>query len=173
MTVPRPNVHPDVEQLRADVCRAVRRVCPPWLADQADDLAQIATSRILDRFRTTSGTPEFSEGYVYRTAYSVVIDEIRRRRRRPEVPMEPDFALESQQGNPERLALGREVRDAIRRCLSGLIQSRRRAATLHLLGHSLAEIAALLECRRKQADNLVYRGLADLRACLGEQGIRW
>lgn len=171
MTVPR-TFPPDIEQLRADILRAVRKVCPQWLANQADDLAQIATSRVVDRLRATDGTVEFSQGYLYRTAYSVVIDEIRRRRRRREVPIEAELSVESEQANPERQAIGRELRDAIGRCLSAIVPSRRRAVTLHLVGHTVAEISALLECGLKQAENLVYRGLGELRECLKARGVQ-
>ena len=162
----------DVEQLRADILRAVKQVCPRWLADEADDLAQIATSRVLDRLRDTGGA-ELSRAYLYRAAYSAVVDEIRRRRRRAEVPLEPDLPVSSKEGNPERQAAGRDLREMIRLCLSGLARARRRAVTLHLLGHSVAEIAALLEYGHKQAENLVYRGLGDLRACLSARGVAW
>ena len=43
---------------------------------------------------------------------------------------------------------------------------------LHLMGHSVDEISALLECRYKQAENLAYRGLSDLRACLKKRGVK-
>jgi RNA polymerase sigma-70 factor, ECF subfamily len=162
----------DVEQLRLDIARAVRSVCPRWLADQADDLAQIAMCRLLDRVRTTEGTIEITSGYLYRTAYSVVIDEIRRRRRLRELPLEPDVSAQSHEGNPERQTFSREVREAVTGCLARLATSRRRAVTLHLMGHSLDEISALLECRYKQTENLVYRGLGDLRACLRKHGVQ-
>ena len=163
---------PDVEQLRADMLRTVRSVCPRWIADQADDLTQIAISRILDRLRSTEGRLTLSPGYLYRTAYSVVIDEIRRRRRLHEIPLESDSRIQSDERNPERQTFSREVRDAIAGCLSRLATSRRRAVMLHLMGHSVDEISALLECRYKQAENLVYRGLSDLRACLKKRGVK-
>ena len=162
----------DVEQLRIDILRAVRRVCPRWLADQADDLTQIAVSRILDRLRSTEGQLDLSPGYLYRTAYTVVIDEIRRRQRLHEIPLDPDVPVQSSEGNPERQAFSREVREAITSCLARLATSRRRAVTLHLMGHSVDEISALLGCRYKQAENLVYRGLSDLRGCLRKRGVR-
>jgi RNA polymerase sigma-70 factor, ECF subfamily len=162
----------DIEQLRVDVVRAVRSVCPRWLAEHADDLSQIAVSRILDRLRTTAGQLELSQGYLYRTAYSVVVDEIRRRRRRREITMDADVVFQSTEANPERHTFSREVRDAVAGCLGKLVASRRRAVTLHLLGHSGREISALLECRYKQAENLVYRGLNDLRACLRRHGVQ-
>jgi RNA polymerase sigma-70 factor (ECF subfamily) len=42
---------------------------------------------------------------------------------------------------------------------------------LHLQGHSLDEICAMLEEPRKKVENLAYRGLADLRRCLKARGI--
>jgi len=166
------NAPAEVEDLRVDIMRAVRSICPRWLAEQADDLTQVAISRILDRVRATNGELELSPGYLYRTAYSVVVDEIRRRRRLQEIPLESEIVVVSKDGDPERLTLGREVGHAITQCLSRLAPPRRRAVTLYLMGHSHEEIRALLECLYKRAENLVYRGLSDLRACLTKRGIR-
>jgi len=160
-----------VERLRVDVARAVRQVCPGWLVDAADDLTQIATARVLDRMRATAGTVTFTAGYVYRAAYSVLIDEIRKRRRLREVPIESELVVPSEEADPERHADSRAIREAVADCLSHVIASRRRAVTLHLQGHSFAEIADLMSCVKKKAENLVYRGLADLRACLTAKGI--
>ena len=144
-----------VDRLRADVARAVRHVCPDWLADQADDLTQIATTRVLDRIRATSGSVTFTAGYVYRAAYSALIDEIRKRRRLREVPLEPDLMARSHLGDPERQAGARSIREALAGRLAALMVSRRRAVTLHLQGHSFGEIATLLSCAKKKAENLV------------------
>ena len=45
------------------------------------------------------------------------------------------------------------------------------AVTLHLQGHRGAETARLLGWSAKRAENLIYRGLADLRACLEARGM--
>jgi RNA polymerase sigma-70 factor (ECF subfamily) len=117
------------------------------------------------------GKLELTPGYIYRTAYSAVIDEIRRRRRLQEVAIELEIPAQSYEGDPEHRALAREMRDAIMKCLVALGPPRRRAVTLHLLGHSVAEISRLLECRHKQAENLVYRGVSNLRHCLRRRGV--
>ena len=161
----------DIEDLRLDISRAVRSVCPRWLAEHADDLTQIAIARILDRLHRADGELALTTGYLYRTAYSVVVDEIRRRRRLNETSLEPDVAVHANQRDPEHQTFGREVRDAIAESLATLAPPRRRAVTLHLMGHSVDEISALLECRRKQAENLVYRGLKDLRTLLTKRGV--
>jgi RNA polymerase sigma-70 factor (ECF subfamily) len=103
-----------------------------------------------------------------------MIDEMRRLRRAREVALDPEHedrpALDTG-SNPERNQAGREVGRAIEVCLGGLRQERRMAVTLHLLGHSMAEIAKLAAWNHKRAENLVYRGLDDLRACLTAKGL--
>src|SRR5688572_31583035 len=43
---------------------------------------------------------------------------------------------------------------------------------LHLQGHSVPDIGKLMSWAPKKADNLVYRGLADLRECLVSKGVK-
>ena len=54
------------------------------------------------------------------------------------------------------------------------LSSERLVAVQALLdqGHSVPEIGQLLGWTAKKAENLVYRGMADLRGCLGKKGIR-
>jgi RNA polymerase sigma-70 factor (ECF subfamily) len=164
-------VQPDFEELRRDILRAVRTVCPGWLAGEAEDLAQIGIARLFDRVQATGGAVEFSRSYLYRIAYTTVIDEIRRRKRLQEVSIDTGPPPESGQAGPDRHVGSKEAREAIRRCFAKLAASRRRAVRLSLAGDTVAEIAAQLECAPKQAENLVSRGRSDLRACLEAQGV--
>jgi RNA polymerase sigma-70 factor (ECF subfamily) len=160
------------DRLRADVERAVRKVCPRWLVDQIDDLTQTATLRVVQRLRDTADTSVvFTSGYIYRAAYTALIDEIRRRRRLRETPIDPDLFAASQAERPDRRAASRAIREAVTKCLSALAMPRRRAVMLRLQGHSLDEMSALLDAPRKRVDNLLYRGLADLRLCLKSRGV--
>jgi len=87
-----------------------------------------------------------------------LIDEIRRFRRQQR---QAGQLSESEPGTP-----GPEARSEILDCLSSLQDRRRTAVTLHLQGFRTAEVATALGWTEKQAENLVYRGLADLRSCL-------
>ncbi len=112
--------------------------------------------------------------YHWRVAYSVIVDEIRRRRRRPEedlTPHAPRLASTDAVGNPEQAARAGEIRSAIADCLTRLHDTRRRAVTLYLQGHSVPEVASLLGWVRKKAENSVFRGMADLRSCLSGKGV--
>ena len=50
-------------------------------------------------------------------------------------------------------------------------RDRRLAVTLHLQGHSVPDAARVLDWPVKRTENLVYRGMADLRECLMSKGI--
>jgi len=170
----------DYEQLHRELVRAVDRICPRWMADKADDLVQVALMRVMEIQRKKEGTAELNSLYLRRAAYSAMIDEIRRLRRRQEVSLqgggeedeEAAFDPAAPSPDPERASVGREAGRAIRDCLGRIVAPRRHAVTLNLQGHSVPEIGKLLGWTAKKAENLVYRGMADLRSCLGEKGIR-
>jgi len=173
-----PEIPADFTQLHGDLVRAVNRVCPRWLADRSDDLVQVALMRVMEIQRKREGTAEFSPSYLRKAAYSALIDEIRRLRRRQEVSIESDdeeggtaFDPAAPEPDPERASSGREIGRAIRDCLGGMVPPRRHAVTLNLQGHSVPEIGKLLGWTAKKAENLVYRGMADLRGCLSGKGI--
>jgi RNA polymerase sigma-70 factor, ECF subfamily len=174
-----PDSSTDFAQLHRELVRAVDRVCPRWLADRADDLVQVALMRVMEIQRKKEGTAEFSLFYLKKAAYSALVDEIRRLRRRQEVSIEGDdeeggtaFDPAAPEPDPERASAGRQIGRAIRNCLGGMVPPRRHAVTLNLQGHSVPEIGRLLGWSAKKAENLVYRGMADLRGCLGGKGIQ-
>jgi len=164
-----------VAEMRSTLQRAVRRVCPRWLADRSEDLVQMAAIRVLEARPSSEGNPGVAASYLYRVAYTTLIDEIRRLRRRPEVPLgdeegdsRPAGAVAS---GPEQAYAAKQIGGAIQDCLQRLFRDRRLAVTLHLQGHTVPQAAALLGWTTKRTENLVYRGLADLRRCLGGKGI--
>jgi RNA polymerase sigma-70 factor (ECF subfamily) len=122
----------------------------------------------------TEGNPVLTASYLYKVAHSTLIDEVRRVRRRNETDL-GDETIEPvaiAHEDPERLAASREIGRGIQACLSKMKRERRLAVTLYLQGHSVPEASRLLEWSAKRTDNLVYRGLADLRECLTSKGIR-
>ncbi len=163
--------------LRAALARAVRRQCPRWLTDHADDLAQAALMKIMGAAPGGEGERTLSSFYLYRVAHSALVDEIRRRQRRREVSLDGDDSAQDHgvpepraDGDPERDASFRELGAAVRGCLLDMGADRRQAVMLHLQGHSVPDAARLLGWPAKRTENLVYRGLADLRRCLIAKG---
>lgn len=117
---------------------------------------------------------EITSAYLSRVAYHAVVDEIRRQRRRRCMTAVEDSVEDSavaEEPSPEATAAGREVGAQIRDCMSRMARSRRLAVGLYLEGSGATEIARMFEWKRKQADNLIYRGMGDLRRCLADKGL--
>lgn len=164
----------DLEQLRKRLETAVDRVCPAWLAAQRDDIVQEAMLRVLKILDKRDAGASVNARYLWRVGYSATIDEIRRIRAKREVSMDESAAERispRSHDDPAAALRSREIQDGLRGCLDGLSDGRRRAVTLYLQGHRLKEVAVFLDKTPKNAENLVYRGLADLRGCLETKGI--
>jgi len=140
----------------------------------------MALAKVMAAERGREGTRPLTAFYLHRAAHSALVDEIRRRKRRPEVPLEADTSEGEPgariepvaAGDPEASASFRELGTAVRDCLSAAVRDRRLAVTLYLQGHTVPEAARILGWDNKRTENLVYRGLADLRQCLLGKGHR-
>ncbi len=164
----------DYDDLRRQLLRAVRRTCPRWLADRAEDVVQSAMLRLL-RHPGGENPALGNPSYVWRVAYTATVDEIRRARREPDQISEESDVHDGEGAAPARGA-GRgtaspALGEALRACLRRLHEARRHAVLLHFHGFALDESARLLGCDRKRLENLRYRGLSDLRRCLEEHGV--
>lgn len=162
------------EILRGRILEAARRACPPRLASQLEDIVQTVLIRLVAPRPGGEGNRAFSSTYLARAAYGATVDEIRRVCRRREDPLRDPALLDRVAGTragPEREAASAEIGRGIQDCLAKLVRPRRLAVTLYLEGCTVPEVAALLEWSVKKAENLVYRGLADLRGCLTRKGL--
>src|SRR5262249_30082979 len=130
------------------------RVCPAELAGMREDLVQIALVRVLEREREAGEVRTAS--YLWKVAYSVAINELRRQRRQPASLLEMDPAV------PARIDLAAELSD----CLSRLPEPRRLAVGLHLQGVTAHEAAGALGWDEERGRQLGLRRLVDLRRCL-------
>lgn len=174
---PAPAVHEwageEIDLVRRRLLASVQRSCPPWLAPLAEDIVQNALLRLLEVRRKSGGDRDWNSSYLSRTAYSAVIDEMRRQIRRRE-SSEGGATLEKIAGpgdDPDRQVSALEVDRAMRDCLAHLHRPRRAALACHLQGYSVPETARFLGWTRKRTEHLVARGLKDLRACLLARGI--
>jgi len=164
----------DIGEMLSVIRAAVRRNAPPWLQNSTDDLVQDAAMKILEILNRSEGNRAFSSSYLWKVGYSVVIDEIRRARRRKEMVLEDEKNAQvlSPGPGPEGLARMRIAGQAIRSCLALLSEERRQVLSLRLIGYKIREISSLLEWTFKRVENLVYRGMSELRSCLERKGIQ-
>lgn len=164
-----------LEELRGRVAAAVRRHCPPWLADHADDIVQNAMLKLYRSVKKSDGVQTFSSVYLEKSVCGAVVDEIRRACRRREDPLKDPQDMErfaTQKGDPEHGASSRDIASGIRECLERVIRPRRLAVTLYLYGCTVPEAATQLRWSLHKTESLVYRGLADLRRCLERKGLK-
>jgi len=162
----------DAERLRSTLERAVRTVCPRWLASQREDLVQKACLRIVKKSAESEEFRSPGTSYLWKVAHSVVMDEIRHRRRRPETDLESLGAAEpnSPLAAPADPASSSDLRDAIQQGVEQIAEPRRWVVLLYLYGFSLKDSAGILGWNSKRVDNQRYKGLTELRSYLRERG---
>jgi len=89
-----------------------------------------------------------------------------------EVPMEGiQQVLPAGGPGPDETTRAAEIGRAIRHCLGRLLPNRKLAVALYLQGHTGPEVGAILRWSLKRAENMIFRGLGDLRRCLSRKGI--
>lgn len=129
--------------------------------------------RVLDWQKKSEDPEGPPSSYLWKVAYSATVDEIRRARRRRENQVEMEI-LEKQgpvdEEGPFQAAVSDDLAQALNGCLKRLRENRRLIVGFHLLGHTLAESEELSGWDGKKVQNLLYRGLADLRQCLTAKG---
>ena len=182
MTLPEAGQHLSLA-LEAVVTRfgaMVRQVARRYRLDESDieEVMQEVRIRLWRARETSEQIGEVSTSYVYKTASSAALDVIRRRRsRRAEHHRSIDeegvgeiaTRTSGPHGDLETIELGVQVADAI----ATIPESRRPAVRMYLAGYPREEIAELMGWTEGRTRNLLYRGLADLRARLTELGIGW
>ena len=156
----------EAARLREVLERAVSRVCPAELSAQREDIVQAAMLRLLELRARGEEIEARPASYLWRVAFTTALDELRKTQRRREVkpPAEED-AVE-----PSAPVARPEMRRALEGCLAGLVTSRRQAVALYLHGFSADEAARSAGWDVKKAQNLIFRGLHDLRRCLMAKG---
>jgi RNA polymerase sigma-70 factor (ECF subfamily) len=162
----------DYDALREQIARSVASVCPGWLAADRDDIVQAVLTRVIDIVQRGEWNGPPGASYLWKAAFNATIDEIRRVRRRREQPIEhvSPRDVTAGQPDPERLAGTRQMGRAIHDCLGRLNRDRRLAVTLVLQGDTAREAAGRLDWSIKKVENLVFRGMRELRECLTSKG---
>jgi RNA polymerase sigma-70 factor (ECF subfamily) len=158
----------------------VRQIARRHRLDESDvdEVMQEVRIRLWHARETSEQIDLVGSSYIYRTASTAALDVIRRRRsRRAEHHQSIDDAAAgelaartpSPHGDLEESELGTQVADAI----ATIPESRRPAVRMYLAGYPREEIAELMGWTEGKTRNLLYRGLADLRARLTDLGIGW
>ena len=140
-----------------------------------DEVVQELRVRMWKSLGTAELIRRAKASYIYRASISASIDIIRRRRARRFEATPLDEVVADRAPDPRRQADvsldESELADAVHRAIAMLAESRRAVVRMHLAGYERHEIADLLGWSEAKTRNLLYRGLADLRAVLDSWGI--
>jgi RNA polymerase sigma-70 factor (ECF subfamily) len=140
-----------------------------------DELVQEVRIRLWRARATSEKIVRVPPSYLYRTAASAAVDLIRQRRARREERVNADRAggeavfgaVPGPSWDLERAELSETIFQAV----GHLSDSRRPVVRMYLAGYQRDEIGKLLGWSEAKTRNLLYRGLADLRARLAELGV--
>lgn len=115
--------------------------------------------------------------YIYRTTVAAAIDVLRQRRRGGVARADEIDPLDaaSEVPAPHDAARDIEQTEGVQRIIAAvdeLPDARRAVVRMYLMGYEREEIAATLGWTDGKTRNLLYRGLADLRALLAEHAPR-
>lgn len=144
-------------------------------AADVDELTQEVRVRLWGALGTDERIDAISPSYLYRAATTAAIDIVRRRRstRVESLDQVEDAEVSARRAppTPERDTSLRELGERIEDALTSLAASRRPVVRMYLAGYGTTEIGEIMGWTEAKARNLVYRGLADLRARLRVMGI--
>src|SRR5262249_24118685 len=102
----------DVSDLRRALDSALARRCPRSLIDRREDIVQVALMRLVQIQQRGERNTPFPASYLWKAAYSAMIDEIRRLRRAEHVSLD-DGAVDppavDASSDPERRRRAREI----------------------------------------------------------------
>jgi len=174
------SLSPALERVLERFGGIVRRVCWKYrfTGAEVDELMQEVRIRL---WRAHAGHELACESlaaipasYLQRTATSAAIDLLRRgRARRADrmVPLDDEPDGMGQSPAADHVLAESDVAEQVERAIQALHASRRAVVRMYLMGHSREEIADLLGWTEAKTRNLLYRGLADVRARLLAEGV--
>jgi RNA polymerase sigma-70 factor (ECF subfamily) len=141
---------------------------------EIEDVVQDMRIRLWKSLGTPEKIRQAPAAYIYKTAASAALDFLRRRRARREESLDalPDEspAIGASRLDAEADARESDVRRAVTRAVDLLVESRRAVVRMYLAGYDREEIGSLLGWSEPKTRNLLYRGLADVRATLESGG---
>ena len=126
------------------------------------------------RFQRMDGAKVFANYYVGKRVYWAILDARKKDRGLPTLPIDPDDDDPANMPGPPTACPAKRlmIRQAIQDCLKKIHRDKRRPCVLALLGHTIPEIARLLELPVRKTETRARRGKELLRKCLIRKGVR-
>ncbi|MCJ7582921.1 MAG: sigma-70 family RNA polymerase sigma factor [Candidatus Aminicenantes bacterium] len=158
-----------IEKLYLVIQTSVQSFHPQKLGIDPEDLAQEIRIKLWKIFESDKKILNYSS-YIKRVINSIIIDQIRTSRR-----FEKIIDLEKRR-NVQDQGISNvpiRIRQDVILAVNSLIESRRKVVRWFLFGLSVSEIAKILNIDEAKANNLLYRGIKDLRNILESKGVKY
>jgi RNA polymerase sigma-70 factor, ECF subfamily len=141
-------------------------------ADPEDLTGEVFLGLVRDIARFEGDESKF-RSWVFVIAHHRLLDERRRRIRRPETPGSLDLTADQRPGgNVEHEALDNLGRQAVQACIDRCVPDQREVLLLRILGGlSLAEVAEVLGKSVGAVKSLQHRGIAAVAREMSRQGV--
>jgi len=164
----------------------IQRLCTRMLGDahRGEDLAQDTFARLFAKRKDYEPSGRFST-FLWRMALNLCYDELRRRKRRPETPLEDEMmdqitdlgACSTAAGAPDALLLERETGELVRQAVLQLPEIYRTVVVLrHYENLKFREIAEVLQIPEGTVKSRMAEALAQLHDLLNiehNQAVLW
>ncbi|MCZ6787086.1 MAG: sigma-70 family RNA polymerase sigma factor [Planctomycetota bacterium] len=130
---------------------------------EVQDVAQEVFMKVFQRIDAFDGRSKFYT-WLYRVTVNAAKDHLKKRRRRPAVPLDDDNALRDRGEGPSARAAGEETRRLVREAIGSLPEKYRVVLTLRELESlSYNEIAAVLKVSLGTVESRLHRARERLK----------
>jgi len=152
----------------------IQRFNPQEDGIDPEDICQDVKIKIWKLIKDEKKINYFSS-YLKKIINTTVIDQIRKLKKQESIIIQEKRNLIAQHKDYYRQNKVNysHLNISIDNALESLIESRKKVVKLFLLNMSIDEISIFLHWSKDKTRNLLYRGLADLKAYLKEEGIEY
>jgi RNA polymerase sigma-70 factor (ECF subfamily) len=139
-----------------------------------DDIAQEVRIKIWKVLQDEKNISNYAS-YIRKIVDSSVIDHLRKLKREERIFLQEKLNKVSEKQNhyTSKNAHEENLKEIVGQAVEKLRESRRQVVKLYLMNLSIEEISAVLNWSNDKTRNLLYRGLADLKANLKNRDIEY
>jgi RNA polymerase sigma-70 factor (ECF subfamily) len=138
-------------------------------AEQAEDLAGEVFLKLLQSLAANRGPRDRIDGWLFRVAHNLAMDQFRQHKKAPEVPLDVELAAGG--GQPPEVVEQRLAGQQLRACLRHLTSEQQQVVLLRFAEERpLAEVARLMGKSEGAVKTQQHRAVSRLRKLLGDWG---
>ena len=135
-------------------------------ATQAEDLTGEVFLKLLQALATNRGPRDRIDGWLFRVAHNLAMDQFRRDKKAPSIPLDEELIADG--GQPPEIVEQWLARYQLRACLRRLTSDQQQVIVLRFVEERpLAEVARLMGKSEGAVKTLQHRAISRLRKLLG------